>query len=220
MKKTFIFSGLSFISFLLLSALASAQGGSVSGGVTTLAGVVTTINTTIVKALGTLFMSMAVIAFFWGIVQYIWGIREGKLDKIAAGNQFMVWGLIGLFVMFSVYGIINYAGSIFGIQPGGTITIPDIQIRGGGSNGGAGGGGTGGTSPLAPNRGYCPDGVTQFDLSAGVQSCPQTVYYCPDGITPYYNLSDRRNCPASSGVPAGTGGSGNPCGEYGCNTPG
>jgi len=188
MKKTFIFAGFSFISFVVLATIASATGGtSIATGATTLANTVNTINTTIVKAVGTLFLSMAVVAFFWGVVQYIWGLREGTPDKITKGNQFMVWGLVALFVMFSVYGIINYAGSIFGITPGGTITIPDIIIKG--SNGTGAGTGNGGS--LAPGMGYCADGRTQYSLATGAGGCPQTYKLCPDNVTRYYNDSDR-----------------------------
>lgn len=74
-------------------------------------------------------MAAGVVAFFYGIVEYIWGRRQGNIEKTKNGNQFMTWGLIALFVMFSVYGIIKFAQNI--IMPGtdfNTITIPGINF--------------------------------------------------------------------------------------------
>jgi hypothetical protein len=178
MKKSFIVAGVSLLGFIILSSDVFAQS-SISSGISSLSSLVNTFTTTLVKSLGTLFMSMAVVAFFYGVVQYIWGAREGKADKIAAGNQFMIWGLVGLFVMFSVYGIITFFGNAIGIQQGGTIIIPDIQLKGSASSGGSQG---------ASNN----SGVSvQNPLGAGANGGTSVV---------------------------GTGGSGNPCNQYGCST--
>ena len=90
--------------------------------------------TTVVKALGTLFMALAVVAFLWGIASYIWAIREGKEADINNGKQFMMWGLIALFVMFSVYGIVKWAQTQIGLPDTTTIKIPDINFGGSGSD--------------------------------------------------------------------------------------
>ena len=74
-------------------------------------------------------MSLAVIAFFWGIVQYIWGLREGNAKKVQDGNQVMIWGIVSLFVMFSIYGIIKLLQIWFGLNGSNVITIPEINIR-------------------------------------------------------------------------------------------
>ncbi len=90
----------------------------------------------VVKATGTLFMSLAVVAFIFGIVEYIWGMREAKEDRITKGRQFMIWSLVGLFVMFSVYGIIKIVqDTIFQGKVDPTkITIPEINLQSGGNN--------------------------------------------------------------------------------------
>jgi hypothetical protein len=82
----------------------------------TIGGLIRSFNANIVQGLGTLALSAAVVVFFFGIVEYIWGVRSGDAGKTKTGNTFMVWGLVGLFVMFSVWGIIYFAQSIFGIQ--------------------------------------------------------------------------------------------------------
>lgn len=84
----------------------------------------------VVTALATLFATAAMAAFFFGLVQYIWGVREGVAKKIEDGNQFMIWGLVALFVMFSVWGIVLFGQKILGINGQNTIVIPSIQIGG------------------------------------------------------------------------------------------
>lgn len=165
MKKVYILAIASCsVSLLLSSVYVSAQVSAigVEQGMGTFANLITTFNTTIVKALGTLFMSGAVVAFFFGLAKFILGLREGKTDVITNGKQFMIWALVALFVMFSVYGIIRVVQGMFPGLENNTITIPEIRYGGGGSGGGAAG--TGGSA-------------------AG------TVYTCPNG-TKYYDLSD------------------------------
>ena len=52
-----------------------------------------------------LVFSLAFIVFLWGIFNFFiaGGADEEKREK---GKQFMVWGLIGFFVMVSVWGIV------------------------------------------------------------------------------------------------------------------
>lgn len=88
----------------------------------------------VVTSLGYLMFTLAVVAFFWGIVQFIWAARQGGDGKgIENGKQFMLWGLIALFVMFSVWGIVTFAQGVFGIKGETTIVIPNIQLLGGSS---------------------------------------------------------------------------------------
>lgn len=51
-----------------------------------------------------LVFALAFIFFFWGVVQYTVMPGAESKDK---GRGYMVWGLIALTVMFSVYGIIK-----------------------------------------------------------------------------------------------------------------
>ena len=43
--------------------------------------------------------------FTWGLVQFLWNLDEG--GENAAGKQHMLWGIVGMLIMVSVYGIIN-----------------------------------------------------------------------------------------------------------------
>ncbi len=46
--------------------------------------------------------SLAVVCFFYGVAKFIWGEGQGKDE----GKKVMVWGIVGLFVISSVWGII------------------------------------------------------------------------------------------------------------------
>jgi uncharacterized membrane protein YcgQ (UPF0703/DUF1980 family) len=49
--------------------------------------------------------AVAVVMFIYGIVEYIWSADNE--DKIAVGKMHMIWGIVGMFVMIGVYGILN-----------------------------------------------------------------------------------------------------------------
>ncbi len=60
-----------------------------------------------------LLTGLAVLAFVWGIVKYIFYAGDEK-QKISAKNT-MVYGVVGLFVLFSFWGIVQFISSeIFG----------------------------------------------------------------------------------------------------------
>lgn len=64
------------------------------------------------QAIVPLFYALAFIAFLIGIVRYFFFEGEESRDK---GKQFILWGLIGFFVIFSVWGIVKLLLSTFGI---------------------------------------------------------------------------------------------------------
>ena len=62
--------------------------------------------------------ALCLLYFFWGVAKYI---REGAGSEEAAkeGKRIMVWGIVGLFVAFSIWGIIKFIRN--------ELSIPDIQ---------------------------------------------------------------------------------------------
>lgn len=67
--------------------------------------------------------SIALLIFFWGLARFILnaGDAKGKIE----GKMFMTWGLVGLFVMVSFWGIIRFAYNDFGFtRPFGVPTLP------------------------------------------------------------------------------------------------
>ncbi|PIP69142.1 hypothetical protein CO033_02145 [Candidatus Nomurabacteria bacterium CG_4_9_14_0_2_um_filter_32_10] len=61
-----------------------------------------------------LIFALAVVMFIWGVVQYV--INSDEEAKKEKGKQFMIWGIIGLTVMVSIWGLVSILGSTFGIQ--------------------------------------------------------------------------------------------------------
>lgn len=49
--------------------------------------------------------TLGLFLFFWGIVEYLWELKDGKAD--GDGRKHMLWGMVGMLIMVSVYGIIN-----------------------------------------------------------------------------------------------------------------
>lgn len=74
------------------------------------------------KSLIPLIFALAIIMFMWGVVQFV--INSGEEAKKEKGRQFMIWGIIALTVMFSVWGIVSVLGTTFGIDSG---IIPQIK---------------------------------------------------------------------------------------------
>jgi hypothetical protein len=65
----------------------------------------TAINQNIVNPFLRFLFVLALVVFLWGIFQYI---REGDNEAArGVGRQHMLWGIVGLFIMMGVYGILN-----------------------------------------------------------------------------------------------------------------
>lgn len=58
--------------------------------------------------------ALAVLVFFWGLVRYIWS--AGSAESKESGKKIMVWGVVALFVLFSIFGIVRFLQNSFGIQ--------------------------------------------------------------------------------------------------------
>lgn len=51
-----------------------------------------------------LFITLAIVVFFWGLIKYLWSIDNENAHE---GLKIMFWGLIAIFVMVSIWGIIR-----------------------------------------------------------------------------------------------------------------
>lgn len=72
-----------------------------------------------------LIFSLALVMFVWGVVQYV--INSSEEAKKEKGRQFMIWGIIALAVMISVWGLVGILSSTFNIN--GSI-IPQVHPPG------------------------------------------------------------------------------------------
>jgi hypothetical protein len=61
-----------------------------------------------------LIFALAMVMFIWGVVQYV--INTDEEAKKQKGKMFMIWGIIALTVMTSVWGLVGIVGNTFGIK--------------------------------------------------------------------------------------------------------
>ncbi len=73
-------------------------------------------------------VALALLYFFWGLAKYI--LAAGEKDSKDEGRKIMIWGVIALFVMVSVWGIINVVRDTFNLDDN-TIDVPIVDIQGG-----------------------------------------------------------------------------------------
>ena len=63
------------------------------------------INLYIVNPLIFLLIGIAVVFFLFGLIEFI--ASSDSTDGRDNGRRHLLWGIVGLFIIFSVYGIIN-----------------------------------------------------------------------------------------------------------------
>ena len=56
-------------------------------------------------------VSLAVVSFVYGIIQYF--LYPDNEEKRKAGKQFMFWGIVTLFVMVSIWGLVGILSNTF-----------------------------------------------------------------------------------------------------------
>ena len=72
------------------------------------------------KSVIPLLFAVAVVMFVWGAVKFFI-IDSAEEKKREQGKQFMLWGIIALAVMLSIWGLVNILGNTFGISSGGFL---------------------------------------------------------------------------------------------------
>ena len=63
-----------------------------------------------------LVVTIAVILFFWGLAVFI--LNAGDPEKRAEGRNIMIWGIVALFVIVAVWGLVGLLASIIGVEEG------------------------------------------------------------------------------------------------------
>jgi hypothetical protein len=58
-----------------------------------------------------LVLALALLFFFWGVAKFI--LNADNDEKRTEGKKVMIWGIIALFVMVSVWGLINILANTF-----------------------------------------------------------------------------------------------------------
>lgn len=117
-----------FALILALPALAFAQGSDIFDVLKTFQA--------ILNWLVPIAVTLALFFFIWGLAIYI--KNSGSEEAKAEGRRKMIGGIIALFVVVGIWGIVKFIGRTVGVEPGGSIDIPqfpgaDSSSRGGDS---------------------------------------------------------------------------------------
>ena len=93
---------------------------------------------TLVDLVTPIVAALALLAFFWGLTMYLFSLSGGEGSTAHSsygmpatpqnktqGRTIMVYGVIVLFVMFSIWGIVNLLQNSFGVGNG-QITPPSL----------------------------------------------------------------------------------------------
>ena len=72
------------------------------------------INEIILNPIIVLLFAVALLVFFWGIVKFI--AKNSDTTAREEGKKTMIWGIVGMFIMVAVYGIIRIILATFGID--------------------------------------------------------------------------------------------------------
>ncbi|MFA6353909.1 MAG: pilin [Candidatus Paceibacterota bacterium] len=98
-----------------LSALTGTGGSTCSSPGPKFQDVLCYITTIINNSIIPLIFALATVMFVWGVVNFF-VLNADEEKKRAQGKQFMIWGIIALAVMLSVWGLVGILGSTFNIR--------------------------------------------------------------------------------------------------------
>jgi hypothetical protein len=89
----------------------------------TLGGVITLVGN-LLNALVPVIIGLAVIYFLWNVAQYVFS-ADGKEEA----RNGMIWGIIGIVVMVSVWGLVGLVQDSFEIRGTGPQPVPALPAR-------------------------------------------------------------------------------------------
>ncbi len=72
----------------------------------------------IIDPLILLLFALAVVYFLFGMMKFIQ--NQDNAEAQSEGKQHMVWGIIGIFIMVAVYGILGFITT--------TLGVPDVVV--------------------------------------------------------------------------------------------
>jgi len=67
----------------------------------------------LIKAAIPVVAGMTLLVFFWGLVKFIFAVG-GDEAAVAEGKNLMIWGILALFVMVAIWGILRFLTGEFG----------------------------------------------------------------------------------------------------------
>jgi hypothetical protein len=67
----------------------------------------------LISAVIPIIIALAVLVFIWGVFRYVVSSDE---EAKAKGKNMILWGIVGLFVMVSVWGLVNILVNTFNLE--------------------------------------------------------------------------------------------------------
>jgi len=115
--KKFITSALGFA----LPVVAFAQTGNLSNISALLRNVGDIVNLAL-----PIIVAVALLFFFYGLAKFI--LASGDEEARKQGKHIMIWGVVALFVMVSVWGLVAFLGNALGISQGQSLpNVPKVN---------------------------------------------------------------------------------------------
>lgn len=75
----------------------------------------TNVVTQIINPIIVLLAAAAFVVFLWGVFEFV--RKAGDATERTKGRDAIIWGLVGLVIIFGAYGVINLALGTFGLTP-------------------------------------------------------------------------------------------------------
>lgn len=67
---------------------------------------------------------LTLLTFFWGLAKFIMAVG-GDEKAVAEGKNLMIWGILGLFVMLTIWGILHFLTDQFGFS----YLVPQLPVK-------------------------------------------------------------------------------------------
>lgn len=117
----------------------------------------------VVDALLPIAVTAAVLFFFWGLATFIFAAGDPTARE--RGRSIMIWGVLALFLIVAIWGILQFIANLVGVDTGGELEVPDVADEaGGGASGGFGSGGGGGFQNIGGDGDELPPAPPPADL--------------------------------------------------------
>ncbi len=110
------------------------------GDSVTAQGIIDNIVNTIFEPIAYLLFSLGFLVFMWGLIEFIANPTKASIKE--KGKQHMIFGILGLLIMVSVWGIVNLITSTLGIDCGSIGDGKPCAPLGGGNS----------AAPISPDR--------------------------------------------------------------------
>ena len=81
---------------------------------------------TVVRIMVTIVFVLSIVVFGWGIVQFI--LAAGDPTLVAKAKQFLFWGVVGMAVGATIFGLVEFLQRYFGLRPD-RLIIQEPQVN-------------------------------------------------------------------------------------------